>query len=121
MRQHVKVVGALHIGLGGLGLLIACLTFVILVGVGRLVDDTDAPNILNFIAVVVGVFLSVISIPSIIGGIGLLQGQEWARLVVLVLSGLHLFNIPVGTAVGIYSIWALVQPETVELFNREAQ
>jgi hypothetical protein len=35
---------------------------------------------------------------------------------VLVLAILGLFNIPLGTAIGIYSIWALLQTETAQLF-----
>ena len=118
MKQHVTVVGAINIGCGALGLLLACLTLVILIWVGRIADDADAARILDFIAVVTFIFLSVLSVPGIIGGIGLLQGREWARILVLILSVLNLFNIPIGTAVGVYSIWVLMQPETAELFAR---
>jgi len=120
MKQHVTVVGALNIGLGALLLLIACLTFVILIWVGRVADDADAARILDFVAVVVTFFLVVISLPGIVGGVGLLQGREWARILVLVLSVLNLFNIPIGTAIGVYSIWVLMQEETVQMFNRRA-
>jgi hypothetical protein len=118
MKQHVTVVGALNIGLGIVGLLLACLTFVILVWVGRIADDQDAARILDFVAVISFVFLVVVSLPGIIGGFGLLQGREWGRILVLVLSVLNLFNIPIGTAIGVYSIWVLMQQETVELFAR---
>jgi hypothetical protein len=63
----------------------------------------------------------VLSLPGIIGGIGLLREKEWARILVLILSGFNLFNVPIGTAVGIYSIYVLLQPETVQLFARETQ
>jgi hypothetical protein len=118
MKQHVTVAGALNIGLGALGLLIACLVFVILIWVGQVADDADAARILDFVAVVVSAFLVVISLPGIVGGLGLLQGREWARILVLILSVLNLFNIPIGTAIGAYSIWVLMQQETVELFNK---
>jgi hypothetical protein len=121
MKQHVKVVGALHIGLGSLGILIACIVFVVLVGIARLADDVEAPRVLEFIGTVTAIFLSLISLPGIIGGIGLLQEREWARILVLILSGLNLFNVPIGTAVGLYSIWVLLQEETVQLFNTEAR
>lgn len=55
-------------------------------------------------------------VPAIIGGIGLLRRKPWRRYLVLVLSVLDLFNIPLGTAVGIYCIWALTQEETAQLF-----
>jgi hypothetical protein len=118
MKQHVTVVGALHIGLGFLGIILACLIFIILVWVGRVADDPDAAPILDFIAVVVAFLLVVLSVPEIIGGFGLLQGSEWARILVLILSVLNLFNFPIGTAIGVYSIWVLIQEETVQLFAR---
>ena len=52
-----------------------------------------------------------ISIPGIVGGIALVKGKSWARIFMLVLSVLILFNIPIGTAIGAYSIWALSQNE----------
>jgi hypothetical protein len=118
MKQHVTVAGALNIGLGVVVLLIACLTFVILIWVGRVADDADAARILDFVAVVVTVFLAMISLPGIVGGLGLLQGMEWARILVLIVSVLNLFNVPIGTAIGVYSIWVLMQEETVELFHK---
>lgn len=116
MKQHVTVVGALHIGLGALGVLAAIIVFVVLVGVGTLADDPESTRILTFIGTVTAIFLFVLSVPGIIGGIGLLQGKPWARILVLILAGLNLFNIPIGTAVGIYTIWVLLQAETVQLF-----
>jgi hypothetical protein len=91
---------------------------VILVGVGQIADDADAARILSFVGVVMFFFLAVLALPGIIGGFGLMQNQEWARILVLVLSVLNLFNIPIGTMIGAYSIWALLQEETAQLFAR---
>jgi phage shock protein PspC (stress-responsive transcriptional regulator) len=60
----------------------------------------------------------VLSIPGIIAGIGLFKRKEWARILTLIISVLDLVNFPFGTAVGVYSIWALVQPEVVEEFKK---
>ena len=59
----------------------------------------------------------VVSIPGIIGGIGLLKYKNWARILVLIISAIGLLNVPFGTALGIYSIWTIVQDETIKLFN----
>jgi len=45
-----------------------------------------------------------VSVPSIIAGIGLLRRQSWARVLSIVLSVIHLFNIPFGTALGVYGL-----------------
>ena len=65
-------------------------------------------------------WLLVLSVPGIIGGIGVLRRQSWARYMVLVLSILDLFSVPIGTAVGAYSIWVLMQEETAKLFAGES-
>jgi hypothetical protein len=117
MKQHITVVAALNIGLGALGVLLSIITFVVLTGIGVLSGDRDALPILTFIAVIAAGFLAVISVPDTIGGIGLLKRQPWARILVLILSVLKLINFPLGTIVGVYSIWVLMQDEAVQLLT----
>jgi hypothetical protein len=117
MEGHVKAVGALCIGLSSLCILIGGFVFVVLSGIGFLAQDHDATMVLSTIGLIIAGILVVLSIPGIIGGIGLLNRREWARILVLILSAVQLFNFPIGTAIGVYSIWVLVQPETIRLFN----
>ena len=56
-----------------------------------------------------GAGLTVLALPGIIGGWGLFTDRTWGKPVVLVLSVLQLANIPFGTALGIYSFWALLR------------
>ena len=53
----------------------------------------------------------------IVGGLGLLRYKEWARILTLVASFLSLPHVPFGTALGIYSMIVLFNPETVRLFQ----
>ena len=120
-KQHITVVAALNIGLGTLGVVLAIIAFVVLAGIGLLIaasGDADALPILTFIAVIAGGFLFITSVPDIIGGIGLVKRQSWARILVLILSVLKLINIPLGTIVGVYSIWVLMQDEAVQILDR---
>jgi len=48
-----------------------------------------------------------------LAGWGMLQRERWARLLTLILSFLALLNIPLGTALGVYSLWVLL-PEQSE-------
>src|SRR5258708_32453357 len=41
-------------------------------------------------------------------GWGLLQRQEWARTVALVVGFVALLNVPLGTALGSYTLWGLL-------------
>ena len=117
MEKHINIVAALQIGFSILGLIFGSLIFTILFFVGDFVDDTEAQAVLTIIANIIMVVIVILSIPGIIAGIGLLKRKEWARILTLILSVIDLIHFPIGTAVGAYSIWALVQPEVVEHFK----
>ena len=121
MKQHVTVAAALNIGLGVLGVVLAIIAFTVLAGIGFLIaasGDPDAMPILTFIAVIAAGFFLITSVPDIIGGIGLVKRQSWASILVLILSVLKLINFPLGTVVGVYSIWVLMQDEAVQMLDR---
>lgn len=116
MEKHVTAVAAIHIGFSVLGILIAIFVFFILEIIGIASQDRDAHLILTIIGSSVALILLILSVPSIIGGVGLFKKRNWARILVLVISAIDLINFPIGTAIGVYSIWVLVQDETVKLF-----
>jgi O-antigen/teichoic acid export membrane protein len=117
MERHVNTIATLQIVFSSIGLAIAILFFTFFNLIGSFVDDHEAEFVLKIIANVIMVLVTVISIPGILAGIGLFKRKEWARILTLIISVLNLFSFPFGTALGVYSIWALVQPETVELFK----
>ena len=120
MEKHINVVAALQIGLSIFNLLIALLIFTVLNLVGGFVDEPNANNILSLIADILAIVFIVISIPGIVAGMGLYKRKEWARILTLFLSIIEIFSFPIGTAIGIYSIWALIQPETIAAFGNNS-
>ncbi len=116
MEKHVLIVGAIHIGSSLLGLFIASIIFAAVVGGGHLSGDPDAIRITSFVGPIIAFFVAGFSVPGLIGGIWLIKRRNWARILILILSIMGLLNIPIGTAVGIYSLWALLKKETAELF-----
>ncbi len=117
MEKHINVVAALRIGFGILGIIVGVLGFIVLQLIGDISGDRDADFVLSLIANIALGFFIVLSVPGIIAGIGLLKHKEWARILTLILSVIDLINFPFGTAIGVYSIWALVQEETVAVFK----
>ncbi|MBA4408465.1 MAG: hypothetical protein Q8S54_14310 [Bacteroidota bacterium] len=117
MEKHINVVAALQIGLSIFNLFIAFLIFTVLKLVGGFVDEPNAGTILSIIADVLAIVFILISVPGILAGMGLYKRKEWARILTLILSVIEIFSFPFGTAIGIYSIWALIQPETVAAFG----
>jgi hypothetical protein len=55
--------------------------------------------------------------PSLITGYGLLQYKPWARIAGIILSAISLINIPIGTIVGAYGLWVLLNKDTERLFS----
>lgn len=117
MKDHVKIVAVLRIAMGALMLLIASVVFVAVVGGGLLSGDQDAMVITGMVGTVVGGFLAVLAIPGIVAGVGLLRFKPWARYLTLVLAFFDLFAVPVGTVLGIYTFWVLLQEQVVQLFS----
>jgi hypothetical protein len=119
MEKHLTVVAALQVGFSILGIVAAIVVYTVLMSVARFVDEREAMHVLPLVAKWVSLFLLIVSVPGLIGGIGLFMKKMWSRYLVLVISMFDLFNIPIGTAIAIYSIWVLVQDDTVKLFNQE--
>ena len=125
MAQHVKILGILNIVYGGLAVLAGVIVLVVMGGIATLVGASDqsgdgqvAVPILGGIGGIVFLICLILGLPSLIGGIGVLQYKSWGRILVIVLSAIHLFNIPLGTALGIYGFWVLLKPETEQMFLR---
>lgn len=119
MEKHINVVAALQIGLSIFTLLMVILAYIAFNVIGSFIDEPNGKMVLSIIGNVIAGFLVFISIPGLIAGIGLYRRKEWARILTIVISVIVLFNFPLGTAIGIYSIWAMVQPETVAVFRRQ--
>ena len=120
MDTHVKVLGWLYIISGILGLLTAAVVVLAVFGGGLISGDRTAITVTGIVAAVVGGLILIISAPGIIAGVGLLGHHAWARILALVLGILNLPGFPVGTLLGIYTLWVLLDSETSLLFNSPA-
>lgn len=119
MKKHVTIVGALHIGFGILGLIGAVAIFFALNFAKGFVTGDEIPTlVLGFLSLSLPLLVGFMSTLGLVGGIGLLTFQSWARYLVIVVAALGCLNIPIGTLKGVYSLWVLLQDETIKLFER---
>jgi hypothetical protein len=98
-------------------LLIGIGAFLVLTAIGALSGDSTALSILGLIGSLAAGLMLLLSLPSIVAGIGLLKFQEWARILATVVGCISLFDIPFGTALGIYTLITLFDDETIGLFK----
>lgn len=61
--------------------------------------------------------LFIVLVISVAGGIGLLTGKEWGRVLSLIHAGFSLLSIPIGTIIGILVILYLIKPEVRDYFQ----
>ena len=120
MKKHVTVVGAIHIGFGSIGLLLAIVIFFVLnFAKGQVGNDDVAQTVVGFLSISLPLLVGCLSTLGLVGGIGLLTFQPWARFLVIVVAALGCLNIPIGTLKGVYSLWVLLQDDTIALFQKK--
>jgi hypothetical protein len=117
MDTHVKIAGWLWTILGALTLLGALCAVVSIGGGGLISGDPDAILATSITATVVGLFLVLSGAVNLIAGLGLLKYKGWARILALILAILNLLAFPIGTALGIYTLWVLLSKDTELLFQ----
>jgi hypothetical protein len=119
MKKHVSVVGFIQIGFSVLGLMGAVAIFVALTFARGFTENDDvAQTVLRFLSISLPLLVGSMSSLGLVGGIGLLVYKPWARYIVMVVSALGCVNIPFGTLKGVYSLWVLVQDDTIKLFTK---
>jgi phage shock protein PspC (stress-responsive transcriptional regulator) len=80
--------------------------------------SAGAPAFLRPLLSVVAIIILGGSALGFSAGWGLMHREPWARTLVLVLAFLVLFiNIPVGTAVGVYTMWVLMPGESEQEYE----
>jgi hypothetical protein len=122
MKAHLNVVGLIDVIAGVLFTALAVLVSVGLLVFAPLFNGAPlwAPNeeiTIVVVALAVSSLLVVFGIPSLIAGIGLLRQKGWARTLAIVVAILALASFPVGTIVGIYTLWVLTKKETEQLLG----
>ncbi len=130
MDKHIQLVGILNIVyrsltlLGGFLLLFLASEFWqifgYLISIGAIGPHEIPMELIRIVPVIltfVGLLVVFVSVLVIVAGVVVLKRREWGRVLLLVLSFFSLVRIPLGTALGIYSIWVLLNSDTIRAFN----
>lgn len=117
LHLHITVLGWLYVVGHAIFLLIGLFIFMLLTGIGVVSGDSTAMMVLSVIGTAVGLVLVILAIPGLVAGYGLLTRKSWGRILAIVVGILSLINFPLGTAVGIYTLWVLFQEEATDFFT----
>jgi len=123
LHMHVQIAAWLNIVANSLFLLLGICGFVFFVGLGvfAAADSGDAVAllILGLIGTVGLVFFAVLALLGLLAGYGLLKRKKWGQILGIVDGMLNLFSIPVGTALGAYTLFVLFQNSANDYFGEE--
>ncbi len=117
VQEHIRLLGILWLAFSAVSAVGAVVLYVIANTLFvHLPEMNGAPPaatgwlhpFLSFIAILVAAKAAA----GFLVGWGLLQREPWARIVTIILAFLSLFNIPFGTALGIYALWVLLPAES---------
>lgn len=125
MESHVRLLGIMYIlagvlfGITGLMLLVFAGGFS---GIAAWAENLDLAAgsgslVVGYLGIFVTVLMLLLTVPSVVVGMGLMRFRPWARSLAMVVGVLHLANVPMGTVLAMYSFWVLLSPETEPLFS----
>ncbi len=113
LDTHARTAAILHI-------VLACLSLLMLLAIGAIIGafgalgpsvgvDREVATWVGGIGMLLVALFALTAVMELVGAVMLLRGSDFGRVMTMVFSGLQLFNLPVGTAIGAYSLWALLR------------
>ena len=116
LQLHITILGWIQIVSGAVFLVVGGFVFLLLSGIGFASGDPTATAILSVVGTSVGILMMVLAVPGLLAGYGLLTGKSWGRILAIVVGILGLFNFPIGTLIGAYTFWVLLQEDAAVYF-----
>jgi len=118
LERHLHTLGILWMAIGGLFLIPAAGLMVFGRGIHFMLHDREPmAGFFPLLLYVAGGSLALLGAGGVCVGLGLMQRQPWARVAGLILGVLALFHPPLGTALGVYTLWVLLADEHGEEYR----
>ena len=125
VREHIRLLGILWLALSALnavgGVVLYILANTLFVHLPEMGAHARATAWLHPFLSFIGIVIVLKAAAGFLAGWGLLQREPWARMLSLVLAFLALFNIPFGTALGIYTLWVLLPAESDQEYQEQVR
>lgn len=113
LERHLRTLGILWM----IGSALLLLPAFALMMIGSLVHfsipgtEQAARIVAPFVLFVIGAIFALVSSCGIFVGWGLMKHHYWARIAGIVLGVMVLFHFPLGTALGVYTLWVLLSDD----------
>ncbi len=115
VQHHLKLVGILWLAYSAFNAVIGVLG---IIAYSMFAHRMNVPPFVLPLMHGIVWFMVLKSVAGLAAGFGLIQREPWARTLVLILAFISLFiNIPIGTAIGIYTMWVLLPAESEQEYS----
>jgi hypothetical protein len=115
LREHLRLLAILWFAFAAYEVLGSFILFVVANTIFSHPNELGVPPQHGFVHLLLSLLASFIFLKAAAGflaGYGLMQRMPWARTVALVLSFLALIHVPLGTALGVYTLWVLLPAQS---------
>jgi hypothetical protein len=123
LEQHVRTLGILWMIVGAVTLVPAVVLLLLSSVVPIAIPFSDAlvRELGPLVLMIVGVGFLLVGAGGLLVGWGLIGHQPWARIVAIVVGVLALIHPPLGTILGIYTLWVLLSQNAELEYQRLAR
>jgi zinc-ribbon domain len=122
LQRHLRTLGILWIAVGVLWIIPS----LVLMGISHaphmmIGDEMFSHAFMPPMLFSLGVIFLAVAASGILVGWGLMNHERWARMTAIVVGILAIFHPPLGTALGIYTLWVLLPADAASEYDRMSQ
>ncbi len=121
VQTHVHLLGILWLAISAFNTMGGVFLYILAHTLFAHMRDFGAPEaptaFLRPLLTVIAIFVLAKALAGFFAGWGLMRRESWARVAALVLGFLSLFNVPFGTAVGVYTLWVLLPAQSQQEYD----
>lgn len=129
MERHIKILGILHVAYAVVCITMSYGLMYVITRLEHLPGTIHRPavfigshrvamySLVDFIGNIVLTYVLLVGLAGIIAGCGVLGRKYWARILITIVGIVLLLDFPFGTALGIYTLWVVFQPDTRRLMT----
>jgi hypothetical protein len=113
VQAHLHLLGILWLAMSAFnavgGLILLVLANTLFAHLHEMGAPPEVPTgFLQSLLSTIGIIVLAKAVCGFFAGWGLMHREPWARVAAIVLAFISLFNIPFGTAIGVYTMWVLL-------------
>jgi len=122
LSEHIRLLGILWPALAALDGLHAGVLYILANTIFNPLTHPERPVFLHTLLSALAFLMTLKAFAGFAAGWGLLQRESWARPVAVALAFVSLFfDVPFGTALGIYTLWVLLPSEAERAYELQVR